>query len=116
MRSFCLHELRFTADEAEKHVTAPSVAQRYPVIFSLIAQGQLHITGVLILAPKLTPENAEELLGAAADQTLREAARAPRPMVPAARPRDPGAALRRSARPGGERCTRSGAGVGNHPG
>ena len=72
MRSFCIHELRFTADEAEKHVTAARVAQRYPVIFTMIAAGRLHITGVLILAPKLTPENAEELLAAAADQTLRE--------------------------------------------
>src|SRR5690242_6895796 len=65
MRSFCIHELRFTADEAEKLVTAAHVAQRYPVIFSLIAQGQLHITGVLTLAPKLTPENAAALLAAA---------------------------------------------------
>ena len=64
MRSFCIHELRFTADEAEKHVTAARVAQRYPVIFTMIAAGRLHLTSVLILAPKLTPENAEELLAA----------------------------------------------------
>jgi hypothetical protein len=84
MQSFCIHELRFTADEAEKHITAARVAQQYPVIFRMIAAGQLHITGVLILAPRLTPDNAEELLAQAADQTLRElrellARRFPRP-------------------------------------
>src|SRR5262245_39082385 len=72
MQSFCIHELRFTADEAQKHPTAARVAQQYPVIFRMIAEGQLHITGVLILAPRLTPANAEELLAQAADQSLRE--------------------------------------------
>ena len=43
MQSFCIHELRFTADEAEKHIAAARVAQQYPVIFRMIAEGQLHI-------------------------------------------------------------------------
>ena len=84
LQSFCIHELRFTPDEAEKRVTAARVGRQYPVVLTLIAEGQLHLTGVLILAPRLTPENAEELLAAAADQTLREirlllAERFPRP-------------------------------------
>ena len=84
MQTFCIHELRFTPDEAEKRVTAARVAQKYPVLFTMIAEGQLHITGVLILSPWLAPENAEELLAAAADKTLREirvllAQRFPRP-------------------------------------
>jgi len=84
MQSFCIHELRFTPDEAEKRVTAARVARQYPVVFTLIAEGQLHLTGVLILAPRLAPANAAELLAAAADQTLQEirlllAERFPRP-------------------------------------
>jgi len=84
MQSFCIHELRFTPDEAEKRVTAARVARQYPVVFTLIAEGQLHLTGVLILAPRLAPVNAEELLAVAADQTLQEirlllAKRFPRP-------------------------------------
>jgi hypothetical protein len=115
MQSFCIHELRFTPDEAEKRVTAARVARQYPVVFTLIAEGQLHLTGVLILAPRLAPANAEKLLAVAADQTLREirlllAERFPRPDLAVQEP-----PVRRPARPGGERFTRSGAG-GNDPG
>src|SRR5512144_1145682 len=55
MQSFCVHELRFTPDEAEKRVTTARVARQYPAIFTRMAEGQLHLTGVLILAPRLAP-------------------------------------------------------------
>src|SRR5207245_11202880 len=38
-------------------------------IFDALADGRLHLTAVGLMAPYLTPENAAELLGAAAHRT-----------------------------------------------
>ena len=34
LQSFCIHELRFTPDEAEKRVTAARVGRQYPVVLT----------------------------------------------------------------------------------
>jgi len=39
--------------------------RRFPLIFQALAEGRIHLTGVSLLAPRLTEENAEELLASA---------------------------------------------------
>jgi 5-methylcytosine-specific restriction endonuclease McrA len=73
--------------EACKRIRAARVARQFPAVFPLLADGRLHVSGILTLKPLLTPENAGELLAAAAGKTRSEieamlVARFPRPDLP----------------------------------
>jgi hypothetical protein len=72
MFSWCTHELRFSEDAAYKRIQAARTAWRFPAIFPALADGQLNLTGVLLLGPYLNPANADELLGAAAGRSKSE--------------------------------------------
>jgi hypothetical protein len=72
MFSYCTHELRFSEDAAYKRIQAARTAWRFPAIFPALADGQLNLTGVLLLGPYLNPANADELLAAAAGRTKSE--------------------------------------------
>src|SRR6266542_3742606 len=101
MYAYCVGELRLCERAAFKRIRAARTARRFPAIFPALAEGRLHLSGVVLLAPHLTPENAEELLAAAADRSKAElerllAERFPRPELPArleALPTAPSAAL-----------------------
>ena len=87
MFSYCVHELRLSKDAAFKRIRAARVARQFPAIFAALAEGRLQLSGVVLLAPHLTPENAGELLAAAAHRSKAEieallAARFPRPELP----------------------------------
>ena len=47
-------------------------ARRLPVLFEALAEGRLHLGAIGLLAPYLTPENADDLLRAAAHKTKAE--------------------------------------------
>src|SRR5437870_1585522 len=66
MYSYCVQELGFSDDAAYKRIQAARAARQFPAIFSMLANGQLHLCGVCLLSPHLKPDNADELLGAAA--------------------------------------------------
>jgi len=57
---------------AYKRMHAARAAQKFPVIFELVAAGDLHLSGVSVLAPKLTEENHQELLAAAKRRSKRQ--------------------------------------------
>ena len=63
--AYCLGELPLSEDSAYKRIQAARAAQRFPAM----AEGRLHLTAVVLLAPHLTPDNAGELLAAAARKT-----------------------------------------------
>ena len=65
MHAFLVKELRFSDDAAFKRIQAARVARRFPALFAAMADGRLHLTGVCLLAPHLTIENARELVEAA---------------------------------------------------
>ena len=61
--------------------------KRFPLLLQAIAHGELHLTGLLMLGPHLTPENIVEVLGRAKFRTKKELARLirelhPLPLVP----------------------------------
>jgi hypothetical protein len=71
---------------AYKRIEAARAARRFPVIFERVAAGDLGLTAVTLLSPKLTDENHLDLLASAAHRSKREverllAARFPRPDV-----------------------------------
>src|SRR5205823_4970104 len=59
-------------DAAYKRIQAARLAREFPVVFELLADGRLHLTGVGLLAPYLTHENADTLLNAALHKTKSE--------------------------------------------
>jgi hypothetical protein len=87
MFAYCVGHLRRSEVAAYKRIRAARAARRFPAIFDAIAQGRLHLSGVVLLAPYLTEHSAGELLAAATHKTTKEverllAERYPRPDVP----------------------------------
>jgi len=72
MYLYCVQELHLSEDAAFKRIQAARAALRFPAILDALAQGRLHLTGVGLLAPHLTEDNAAELLAAAAGKTKAE--------------------------------------------
>jgi 5-methylcytosine-specific restriction endonuclease McrA len=87
MYLYCLHELHMSEETAYRRIRVARTARKFPAIFHALADGTLHETAVVLLAPHLKRENAGELLTMAAHKTKCEieallAARFPRPDVP----------------------------------
>ena len=72
MYAYCVGELHLCEQAAMKHIRAARTARRFPVIFSAVADGRLHLSAVVLLTPHLTSANAAELVAAAAYQTKAE--------------------------------------------
>lgn len=86
MYAYCIGELHLSEDGASKRIQAARVARRFPAIFEAVAEGRLHLSAVVLLAPYLTEHTADELLAAATHKTKSEiellvAQRFPRPDV-----------------------------------
>ena len=65
MHAYCVDELHLSEDAASKRIQAARAARRFPALFTALAEGRLHLTAVWLLAPHLTPKNADELILAA---------------------------------------------------
>ena len=88
MFAWCVEELRLSEEAACRRIRAARTARRFPVVYGQLADGRLHLTAVVLLAPHLTPENADELLAAATHQSKAGieqliAEHFPRPDLPA---------------------------------
>jgi hypothetical protein len=87
MHAFCMYELHMTEQAAFKRIHVARKARRFPAIFHAVADGRLHLSGALMLAPYLTEDTAGELLAAATHQSKAGierllATRFPRPDLP----------------------------------
>jgi hypothetical protein len=69
---FCIYELRMSEDSAFRHARAARIASQFPVLFGLIAAGEIHLTGVILIGPYLTEENHRELLLRVKHRSKRE--------------------------------------------
>jgi hypothetical protein len=47
--SYCVYELRMPGDVAYRRVAAARIAARFPRVFDMIAAGELHLTGALLV-------------------------------------------------------------------
>ena len=88
MFAWCQRVLHFAEGVAYKRIQAARAARRHPAILEAVRTGELHLTAVGLLAPKLTASNCAELVGAArhrsADEVRRLLAdREPRLALPA---------------------------------
>src|SRR6476661_8014027 len=72
MYAYCVQELHLSEDAASKRIQAARVARQFPAILEALAEGQLHLSAVVLLAPYLTRENAGDLLAGASHRTKAE--------------------------------------------
>jgi hypothetical protein len=87
MYSYCVGELRLSEDAAYKRIRAARAARRFPQIFEALAEGRMHLSGLVLLVPFLTEGTHADLLKAAEHKTKSEierlvADRFPRPDLP----------------------------------
>src|SRR4249920_1262394 len=55
--AYCIYELRFSEDAAARRSAAARFAREFPPLLEAVAAGELHLTGLLMIGPHLTPEN-----------------------------------------------------------
>jgi 5-methylcytosine-specific restriction endonuclease McrA len=84
---WCVRELHFSEGAAYRRITAARTARKFPVLFPAVAEGRLHLTAILLLAPYLTSGNVNGLVAEATHKSKLEiekllARRFPRPDVP----------------------------------
>ncbi len=72
MHAYCLGELRLSEYGAHKRIRAARAAREFPALFHAIADGRLHLCGVVLLASHLTSSNVDELIDAATHHSKAE--------------------------------------------
>jgi hypothetical protein len=85
---YCTRALHLSEAEAYLRLTVARASREHPVLLDMLADGRLHLTGIVRLVPYLTLENREVLLERATHLSKREilellAELFPRPDVPA---------------------------------
>jgi 5-methylcytosine-specific restriction endonuclease McrA len=88
MFAYCVGELGLSEDATAKRLQVARVSRRCPDVLEALSQGRVHLSGLVLLAPHLTPDTADELLAAATRKSKADierllAERHPRPDVPA---------------------------------
>jgi 5-methylcytosine-specific restriction endonuclease McrA len=88
MFDFSVKELRLSEGEAFRRLAAARLARRFPVVHTLIASGDVHLSALALLRPHLTKDNHVELLDAVRGKSKRDvemllAARFPQRDTPA---------------------------------
>lgn len=85
--TFCLSELNFSEPVAHNRIVVARASRRFPKILDHLRAGDVHLTGLRVLAPHLTLENHETILVEARGKSKRDiealvARRFPSPAVP----------------------------------
>ncbi len=62
MFRFCTDVLHFSEATAFHRIRAARVCRTYPIVLERVRRGEIHLAGITLLAPNLTPENHTDLL------------------------------------------------------
>ena len=60
--TYCVYELRMSEDVAYRRAKAARVVRQHPDLRDVLARGELHLTGLLMIAPYLGGERHAEVL------------------------------------------------------
>jgi hypothetical protein len=87
LRSYCMEVLHLSEDQAYPRIDVARLAQKFPVVLEMLADGLVHLTAVHRLGPSLTQENHLSILEEATYKSMARveemAARLrPKPPVP----------------------------------
>jgi 5-methylcytosine-specific restriction endonuclease McrA len=80
--AWCTGALRLSEPAAYSRITAARAARRYPMIVAQLADGDVTLTTITLLAAHLTDENHETLLEAARQKSKRDVERLVASLVP----------------------------------
>lgn len=80
--TYCIYELRFSEDAAARRSAAARLVKEFLILFDAIANGELHLTGLLMIGPHLKPENHVDVLGRAKFRTKKELTKLVRELKP----------------------------------
>ena len=88
MFAYCTGALHLSESEAYRRIAVARASREHPVLLAMLGDGRLHLSGIVQLAPCLTPENRDRLLRRATHRSKRQieelvAELAPREDVPA---------------------------------
>jgi len=64
--------LGLAESSAYKHIHVGRLGRRFPLIFDLLETGDVHLSNLLLLAPRLNEENHQELLSAVRRKSKRQ--------------------------------------------
>jgi hypothetical protein len=87
MFAYCMDVLHLSEAEAYLRIWASRASRKHPMLLTMLADGRLHLTAIVMLAPHLTGENRDGLLERATHLSKRQIAEliaeiAPQPDVP----------------------------------
>src|SRR6187551_2940309 len=87
MFDFCVSRYHMSESTAGKRIGAARTARRFPILFAMVARGEIHLSGIHRLKAHLTADNHEQVLAEAKHKTIRQieelvARLAPQPDVP----------------------------------
>ena len=69
---YCTRVLGMSEDQAFKRIQAARAMRRFPAVAAAVAEGRLHLTAVVRLAPHLNDENVDELVAEASGKSKGE--------------------------------------------
>ncbi len=69
LHAYCVGELRMSEDSACRRIRAARAARDFPVLLAALVDGRLHLSALVLLAPKLTAANVDELVAAASGRS-----------------------------------------------
>lgn len=72
MFNYCVRELGFAEGSAGRRIRTARMARQFPVIYSLIEEGKIHMTAIAMLGSLLTEANHREVLEKACGKTKEE--------------------------------------------
>ena len=86
--AYCQYELRMSEDAAYRRAKAARLVHQHPELRGIVARGELHLTGLLMIAPYLGGPRHTEVIERARFRAKKEIARLiaeidPKPEVPA---------------------------------
>ena len=87
LKTYCMEVLHLTEDQTYSRIAVARVAQKFPVVLDLLADGLVHLTAVDRLGPSLTQENHLAILEEATLKNMAQveeivARLRPKPPVP----------------------------------
>jgi hypothetical protein len=88
MFAYCIEVLHLSEPEAVLRIRVARASRKHPILLTMLRDGRLHLSGIALLAPLLTPGNRKTLLKRATHKSKRQieelvAALQPRPDAPA---------------------------------
>ncbi len=86
---YCTQVLHFSESTAYHRIAAARAARSHPALLERLGSGEIHLSGITLLAPHLTRENHVDLLGQAKHKSKREIEQ----LVADLQPRAPAASL-----------------------